>query len=77
MEMKTLFGNFLKDTMKYVRVMLSWIFFFLGDLASKPLNWVDREWWVSFWYPIYNTLMIASVNIQKDDPRGPWGKPEN
>ena len=49
--------------------IISWSLYWLGDLVSYPMHYFDWAWL----YPIYNRLMIASVDVQdwaKID--GPW-----
>lgn len=59
----------------------SWIFWYLGDRAYRILCYYDaRESWVSFWYPVYNTLMGWSSSLQERVKRKgaeswPWGMP--
>ena len=54
-------------------ILLSWLFYYLGDGACKIMTLLDQiEWWVNFWYPIYNWFMIKSVDFQAKNPRGPW-----
>lgn len=62
-----------------LKVGLSWVLYWLGDLASKPLHWelANSYWWAGFWYPIYNSLMCASVELQGDDKRGPWSEEQD
>lgn len=53
------------------------ICFFLGDMACRPMNWIDAEWVSNIFYPIYNYLMNSSHQIQSwagNDK--PWGKYE-
>lgn len=51
-----------------MRKVLSNIFFWMGDFASKILcvGNNDSEWWAKIWYPIYNNLMIVSCNLDPD-----------
>lgn len=55
---------------------LAWCCFYAGDLCSKLLNLVDRELWAAIWYPVYNSLMIASSDLQDwaggQAPQYPW-----
>lgn len=48
--------------------------YWLGDATSKVLElFGDNESWATFWYPIYNNLMLWSRKIQnKYDNDGPW-----
>ena len=59
-----------------IRVALAWAVFWIGDFASKILELHDAEWWIDFWYPVYSRLMQVSVQLQRDDIRGPWQKVE-
>ena len=45
---------------------LSWFFYWLGDLVSRPM---DKFSWL---YPIYNRLMRCSVWFQGETDNGPW-----
>jgi hypothetical protein len=56
---------------KLVAYIVSWSLYWLGHLTSYLLNF-DSMWWL---YPVYNRLMIASVQVQ--DWAGnttPWHK---
>lgn len=57
-----------------MRFLLSWAAWSLGHLASVIMNWVDTEWWIGFWYPIYNWFMNLSSDIQGSG-KGPWEQP--
>jgi hypothetical protein len=63
--------------MKPVCFVVAWVLYWLGDIASRPLEWRDTERWVGFWYSIYNTLMVASGDVQAhvrgNGPKWPWG----
>ena len=57
---------------KLVGWLLSWLFFWLGDLVSRPMNWLECMWWL---YPVYNRLMVWSYDVQKwGGDCGPWRK---
>lgn len=63
--------------MNYFYFVVSWLFFWLGDMASKVLKLFDNsETWVAIWYPLYNKLMLCSSYIQdKAEPNTlswPW-----
>ena len=48
-----------------VAFLISWLFFVLGDLASKLLNFgADTEWWTDIWFPVYSGCMLFSTDIQ-------------
>lgn len=54
--------------------------FFLGDLASKPLNmdWAQEdtkraEYWAGKVYNVYNYLMLKSVDYNDKSDCGVWG----
>jgi len=54
---------------KSIGYILSWTLYWLGNLVSKPMHYIDW-WWL---YPVYNNLMRASLSVQdwaKID--GPW-----
>lgn len=53
--------------MKYVRGLLAWILFGLGDLVSRPMNYSGFGWL----YLPYNWLMSRSSDLQVGDC-GPW-----
>lgn len=66
--------------------ILSWACYYAGDLASKIMClFGNTEWWSSVWYPIYNTFMIWSGDLQdkggfdpqkvEDTTGWPWRKP--
>lgn len=45
--------------------LLSWICYYAGDLSSKILNiGSNSAIWCNIWYPIYNTLMMWSTEMQ-------------
>lgn len=55
----------------------SWSLYWMGDVASRilDLNANDdayAELWCGFWYPIYNRLMLWSVDVQGETENGPW-----
>ena len=52
------------------RVVLSWICYWMGDLASRACHRWDASSRV--FYPVYHRLMCWSDDLQGDDPRGPW-----
>lgn len=52
-----------------VRIALSWLCYWLGDLVSRPM---DRWNIYRHLYPIYDKLMCWAYVLQGDDPRGPW-----
>ena len=64
----------------------SWTCYYLGDWTSMILELFDNDMWCSFWYPIYNKLMIWSGDIQDaagydprtgaDTSKWPWFKAE-
>lgn len=54
---------------KIVAWPLTWILFWMGDLISRPMNYLDWAWL----YPAYNRLMIWSVDVQDwAGVNGPW-----
>jgi hypothetical protein len=56
---------------KFIGYIVSWTLFWLGDLASKPMNYLDWAWL----YPIYNCLMSLSLDVQDwSGAAGPWVK---
>ena len=55
------------------KTILSWVLYYLGCSACWVMELAtEQEWWVNFWYSIYNWLMIKSVDLQAKDPNGPW-----
>lgn len=55
---------------KVVGYVVSWILFWLGDIVSRPMNWVECMWWL---YPAYNKLMLWSSSVQDwSGANGPW-----
>jgi hypothetical protein len=56
---------------KFIGYTVSWTLYWLGDLTSKPMNYLDWYWL----YPVYNCLMCWSADVQ--DWAGnttPWHK---
>jgi hypothetical protein len=54
---------------KLIGYILSWTFYWLGDLVSKPMHYLNW-WWL---YPVYNRLMIWSYDVQEwAGNLGPW-----
>jgi hypothetical protein len=58
----------------------SWFCYWVGDLYCRIMElWDNNEYWVAFWYPLYNDFMIDSSTIQ-DWAGGtkyfPWGAPD-
>jgi hypothetical protein len=54
---------------KFIGYVVSWILYWLGDLTSKPMNYLDWYWL----YPVYNRLMCWSVDVQDwSKADGPW-----
>lgn len=47
------------ESQSVFRTALSWILYRLGDLVSYPIRW----WDLGFLYPVYNRLMIWSVDL--------------
>jgi len=46
-----------------MKKLLSNMLFWLGDVTSHILEARESETWANFWYPIYNNLMIASIEL--------------
>jgi hypothetical protein len=54
---------------KFIGYVISWVLFWIGDLVSKPMHYLDW-WWL---YPVYNRLMISSADVQDwSNANGPW-----
>lgn len=51
-----------------IRKACAYILFWIGDGVSKVMNWADWGWL----YPVYNTLMCWSSDIQGEGDNGPW-----
>ena len=48
---------------------VTWILFWMGDLTTKPMHYLDWGWL----YPAYNNLMSWSVDVQDwAQVKGPW-----
>lgn len=67
----------------YYRIMAE-VFYFLGDLASKPLNmdWAQEdgpkaEYWGSKIYSVYNWLMLKSYDYDKIIGHKIWTEESN
>lgn len=52
------------------RVILSWAFYWTGDLVSRGMDY--WPWERCHPYRFYNWLMGVACTLQGDDPRGPW-----
>lgn len=59
-----------------MKIFLSWACYYIGDIACGILELWDNEYWVAFWYPLYNNMMLSSEYFQGDSPKGPWSKTE-
>lgn len=58
---------------KFIGYILCWMFYWLGDLLSKPVYYSD---WFVWLYPAYNNLMLWSTQMQDwSGAKGPWGPP--
>lgn len=45
--------------------LLSWTCYYAGDASYKILSVLDNwEAWCAFWYPVYNTFMCWSTDLQ-------------
>ena len=54
---------------KFIGYVVSWALYWLGDLVSKPMHYINW-WWL---YPVYNRLMISSADVQDwSEANGPW-----
>lgn len=51
-----------------LRSAASWSLYGVGHLVSLPM----LRWDLAVLYPLYNALMLASVDIQGDFEQGPW-----
>lgn len=45
-----------------MKLMLSYILYYMGDFVSKLLYWDSLAWL----YPVYNKLMIWSAELDED-----------
>jgi hypothetical protein len=53
-----------------MKILFSWIYR-IGDAISRTIEPVFGRWFA--WpYSVYNWFTIRSVELQGDDPRGPW-----
>lgn len=57
----------------------SWLAFIFGAVCGVMSEFGEGwKYWVAFWYPMYNDLMIGSLVIQDwaggEEPYFPWGK---
>lgn len=52
------------------KVVLSWIFYYAGDLFSKMV-WGEGRW-ADVMFFLYQWTMRMSDKLQGDDDRGPW-----
>ena len=54
---------------KFIGYVISWTFFWLGDLISRLMHISGLGWF----YPAYNRLMLWSIDIQEwSECNGPW-----
>lgn len=69
------FGSF-----KIAKYIIAWfperICFWLGDLTSNLMNWLDTELACKLLYPVYNNLMHASVLLNDWGDLDQWSKIE-
>lgn len=56
---------------KHWYCFLSNLFFYAGHIVSKPMHWHDE---LGRLYPLYNYLMIRSVDFNDVSDCGIWGK---
>lgn len=53
--------------------LVAWTLFWMGDLVSKPMYYIE---WMAWLYPLYNTLMSWSSSVQEwSGNDSPWGTP--
>lgn len=66
--------SILQRVIKTHALMLAWTYYWLGDWTSKILELnEDSELWCDAWYPLYNSLMAASSDVQdRYNLSGPW-----
>ena len=63
--------------MKFFAYLAAWSLYWIGDLACRVLELNDGDRWASFWYPVYNWLMLSSSAVQdRYGLAGPWQKDE-
>jgi hypothetical protein len=48
---------------------MSYVWYFIGNTISKPMNKWDCFSWL---YPAYNWLMTKSYDTQEKTGKGPW-----
>jgi hypothetical protein len=57
---------------------ISWTCFWIGSMHLIIMNLWDNEYWIGFWYPLYNDFMMESNAIQtwaNGEKYFPWDKP--
>lgn len=54
-----------------MRVALSWMFYYAGDLWERA-TYSNLQNWFEWPYRVYQWLMCCAHDLQGDDPRGPW-----
>ena len=59
-----------------IRVGLSWILYWMGDLVFETIVKRTLGHYFEWPYRVYSQLMKWSLDVQGDDPRGPWREPE-
>jgi hypothetical protein len=57
---------------KFIGWCISWTLYWIGHAVSRTFLISDKSWWVDFWYPVYNWLMITSGNVQSWGGAGAW-----
>jgi hypothetical protein len=59
---------------KLIGWAVSWMLYWLGEMASKPLGAPESfpQWWFDLFYTLYNRLMGASSDVQDWGGAGPW-----
>lgn len=61
--------------MKYIRWLLAWAFYWIGDAVSR-LDRYDIGWLCDLWMPVYQCCMKWSSDIQGETDFGPWTQVE-
>lgn len=55
-----------------VGFIASWALFWIGYVVSRMC--MTRHWYVPGSYPVYNRLMLASIDCQDWGGHGPWSQ---
>ena len=59
-----------------IKLALSWMFYYIGDITSKCITHHDNAINDRIGY-MYQWFMMKSFELQGDSTSGPWGEPQN